>query len=133
MFPVFLLSPLLLALAVSTNTIVVERSTVTLPLSRRLNVTNIHNLVRRDQKRAKALQAKGAAQTSTDLTSRVVINEQVENQAVGYIASVGVGFPPITCEYSFSCVIHLSPDSNLDLEQTPCSLTLEGIFVSVFD
>ncbi|KIM47467.1 hypothetical protein M413DRAFT_439126 [Hebeloma cylindrosporum] len=91
MFPTTLLTTLLLALSVAANPVLVNRSPVTLPISRRLNLTSIHNLVRHDQARAKALRARAAAKT-TGLTfhTDAVINEQVDNQAVTYIASVGV-------------------------------------------
>ncbi|KAF5385370.1 hypothetical protein D9615_001228 [Tricholomella constricta] len=94
MFPVSMLSTLLLALAVSANPIVIRDSPVTLPLARRLNVTSIHNLVRHDVARAKALRARGEVKVSGDFHVDAIINEQVDNQAVTYIASVGVGSPP---------------------------------------
>ncbi|KAF8971720.1 aspartic protease [Flammula alnicola] len=94
MFPATLLTTLLLALSVAANPVLVNRSPVTLPISRRLNLTSVHNLVRHDQARAKALKAKGAARAAGQ--SRAVINEQVDNQAVTYVASVGVGSPPTT-------------------------------------
>ncbi|CAA7264829.1 unnamed protein product [Cyclocybe aegerita] len=92
MSPTTLLTTLLLALSVAANPVLVDRSPVTLPLSRRLNLTSVHNLVRHDQARAKALKAKGTVKHD----SRAVINEQVDNQAVTYIASVGVGSPATT-------------------------------------
>ena len=88
MFPTTLLTTLLLALSVAANPVLVNRSPVTLPLSRRVNLTSAHNLLRHDQARAKALQARGA-----------IINEPVDDQAVCYIASIGVGTPPTTCKY----------------------------------
>ncbi|KAJ3517875.1 hypothetical protein NLJ89_g224 [Agrocybe chaxingu] len=92
MFPTTLLTTLLLVLSVAANPVLVDRSPVTLQLSRRLNLTSVHNLVRHDQARAKALKAKGTVKHD----SRAVINEQVDNQAVTYIASVGVGSPATT-------------------------------------
>ena len=75
---------------------------MTLPLSRRVNLTSIHNLVRHDQARAKALRARATAKaTGLPLHSDAVINEQVENRGVSYIASVGVGSPPTTCKHYF--------------------------------
>ncbi|KIJ98997.1 hypothetical protein K443DRAFT_133220 [Laccaria amethystina LaAM-08-1] len=67
---------------------------VTLSLSRKVNVTSVHNLLRHDQNRAKALMALGGAKEKGIFLEGAVINEQVENQAVSYIASVGVGSPP---------------------------------------
>ncbi|KAF8078962.1 aspartic peptidase A1 [Lyophyllum atratum] len=96
MFFASLLSTVLLALAVSANPIVIRDSPVTLPLARRLNTTSIHNLVRHDVTRAKALRARAEAKASGKFHVDAVINEQVDNQAVTYIASVGVGSPATT-------------------------------------
>jgi cathepsin E len=95
MFPSSLLATLLLALAVSANPVVIRDSLVTLPLTRRLNVTSVHNLLRHDQNRAKALRTRAEAKIS-GLKVDAVVNEQVDNQAVTYIASVGVGSPATT-------------------------------------
>ncbi|KAF8204086.1 aspartic protease [Pholiota molesta] len=95
MFPTTLLTTLLLALSVAANPVLVDRSPVTLPISRRLNLTSVHNLVRHDQARAKALKIKGSARSS-GLDNRAVINEPVDNQAVTYVASIGVGSPATT-------------------------------------
>ncbi|KAF8167357.1 aspartic protease [Crassisporium funariophilum] len=97
MFPTTLLTTLLLALSVAANPVIIQRSPVSLGISRRVNVTSVHNLVRHDQNRAKALKAKGAAKAAgLPIQSDAVINEQVDNQAVTYIASVGVGSPATT-------------------------------------
>ncbi|KAF8893668.1 aspartic peptidase A1 [Gymnopilus junonius] len=94
MFSATLLTILLLALSVAANPVLVNRSPVTLPLSRRLNLTSVHNLVRHDQNRAKALKLKGAAKAArTPLSEAAVVSSQVDNQAVTYVASVGVGSP----------------------------------------
>jgi cathepsin E len=98
MFPTTLLTTLLLALSVAANPVLVDRSPVTLPISRRLNLTSVHNLVRHDQARAKALKIKGSARSS-GLDNRAVINEPVDNQAVTYVASIGVGSPATTCKW----------------------------------
>jgi hypothetical protein len=98
MFPTTLLTTLLLALSVAANPVLVNRSPVTLPLSRRVNLTSVHNLLRHDQARAKALKARAAAK-ATGLHTLAVINEPVDNQAVTYIASVGIGSPPTTCKH----------------------------------
>ncbi|KAJ3567340.1 hypothetical protein NP233_g6431 [Leucocoprinus birnbaumii] len=102
MFPTTLLTTLLLALSVAANPIVqVRNSHVSLPLSRRLNVTSAHNLVQHDLRRAKALKARGKALSGAQLTpeeAAVVSNEPLDNQAVSYIASVGVGSPATTYE-----------------------------------
>jgi cathepsin E len=85
-----LLTTVLLALAasVAANPIIVKKSLVTLPISRRINLNGI-NILEHDQLRAKALKAKGVAGTAR----RAVISSQAENEAVSYIASIGVGSP----------------------------------------
>ncbi|KJA28403.1 hypothetical protein HYPSUDRAFT_33774 [Hypholoma sublateritium FD-334 SS-4] len=93
MFPTTLLTTLLLAFSVAANPVLVDRSTVTLPLSRRLNLTSIHNLVLHDQARAKNLKLGGSGKSAN---RRAVISEPVQNQAVTYVASIGVGSPATT-------------------------------------
>jgi cathepsin E len=91
------LTTLLFTLSVAANPVLVNRSPVTLPLSRRVNLTSVHNLVRHDQARAKALIARATAKAAgRPFHDRAVINEQIENRAINYIASVGVGTPPTT-------------------------------------
>ena len=97
-----LLTTLLLAMAVAANPIIVERSLVTLPLTKHINSTNAHHLLRNDQKRAKALRVKGEAKAAgiplhSDAVARQTSSE-VDNQAVSYIASIGVGSPATTCK-----------------------------------
>ncbi|KAG6875927.1 hypothetical protein C0992_001703 [Termitomyces sp. T32_za158] len=100
MISAFLLSTLFLVLTVSANPIVVRESQVKLPLARRLNVTSVHNLLRHDVDRAKFLRARAEAKLSgaSDFHTQAVINEPVDNQAVTYIASIGVGNPATTYE-----------------------------------
>jgi cathepsin E len=93
MVPATLLTTLLLALAVAANPVIVQRSLITLPFSKQVNLTNIPNLVRRDQARAKALKATGQAKAGIPLKSDAVISSPATNEAVSYIASVGVGSP----------------------------------------
>ncbi|KAG6919008.1 hypothetical protein DXG01_009718 [Tephrocybe rancida] len=104
MFPASsLLTTLVLALAVSANPVVIRDSLVKLPLARRLNTTSIHNLIRHDLARAKYLRTRGEA-VAKGLefdAAAAIVNEPVDNQAVSYIASVGVGSPATTCtEYT---------------------------------
>lgn len=94
MFPTTLLTTLVLALAVAANPILINRSPISLPLSRRLNLTSIVNLLKHDQARAKALKA---ARTGGVFQSAAVVSESIENQAVAYVASVGVGSPATSC------------------------------------
>ncbi|KAG6886398.1 hypothetical protein C0992_004255 [Termitomyces sp. T32_za158] len=93
-----LLSTLFLVLTVSANPIAVRESQAKLPLARRLNVTSVHNLLRHDVARAKFLRASAEAKLSgaSDFHTRQVIDEQVDSQAVSYIAPIGVGSPAAT-------------------------------------
>ncbi|KAG6885308.1 hypothetical protein C0992_005245 [Termitomyces sp. T32_za158] len=97
-----LLAILFLALTVSANPIVIRDSPVKLPLARRLNLTSVHNLVRHDLARAKHLRARAEALSKGVsphvLSSDATIDESADNQAVDYIASVGVGSPATTYE-----------------------------------
>lgn len=74
-----LFTTILLALAAAASPVQLERPLITLPISRRLNLTSVHNLVRHDQARAKALKLRGSNIAGH---RRAVINEQVDNQAV---------------------------------------------------
>ena len=96
-----LLTTLLLALAIAANPIVLKRSLVTLPLSRQLNPAGLQNLVQRDQKRARGLKARSEERVAGphhSLRSRSVINSPLEDHAVSYVASVGIGSPATNCE-----------------------------------
>ncbi|KAI0819363.1 acid protease [Trametes gibbosa] len=77
--------------------VVRDASPITLPIARRLNVTGAANLVKLDQARAKTLKArpKAGAERSPRAT---IFDAPVTNQAVDYVATVGVGSPPT--EYS---------------------------------
>ena len=93
---VTLLTTVLLALAVAAEPIMVKKSLVTLPISRRINANNV-NILEHDQLRAKALKTKGEARAA-GLSDRAVISSQAENQAVSYVASIGVGSPATQCK-----------------------------------
>ena len=93
MFPVSLLSTLLLALAVSANPIIqVARGPVTLPIARRLNLTNAHSLYEHDLARAQNFKTRGS-----DKVKRAVLSSTANNEVVDYIATVGVGSPATNC------------------------------------
>jgi cathepsin E len=98
-----LLTTVLLALAVAADPIPVKRSLVTLPISRRINMMNGVRILEHNQLRAKALVAKGhgeARAADTPLSERV--SSQAENQAVSYVASIGVGSPATQCKHCSS-------------------------------
>lgn len=86
-----LLSTLLFVLTAVAKPIVVD-SFLTLPISKRVNFTGTSTLVERDLARAKHLRSRAEAK----LFGRAVISEPVDNQAVTYVAAIGVGSPPTT-------------------------------------
>ncbi|PPQ71025.1 hypothetical protein CVT26_011490 [Gymnopilus dilepis] len=90
MFPKTLLTTLLLALTVAANPVLVDRAPVSLSFSRRVNATSVQHLLKHDQARARLFKQKGSAKA---LNEDAVISSPVDNQAVSYIASVGVGSP----------------------------------------
>lgn len=100
------LTVLLLVLTVVANPVVLNKPIVTLPISRRVNVTNIQHIIRNDQLRASMFKLRGAAKASGFPFSRLSISNtvasdpcsQIENQAVTYVASVEIGSPPTSYE-----------------------------------
>lgn len=92
-----LLSLLTLALAVSANPIVVRDSLVRVPFGKKVNVTSPEHILQADKARAAALRAHGQARSSGRLTKDAVISIGVQNQAVTYVATVGVGSPATDC------------------------------------
>ncbi|KAI0253242.1 aspartic protease [Lactifluus subvellereus] len=80
---------LLLAVGIAAEPIVIHRAPVSLPLARRLNVTGSHDLVRKDQARAKNLVKVGKArQSGAD------VSVEATNTGTHYEADVGIGSPP---------------------------------------
>jgi len=95
---------------VSGNPLIMDRSPITLPITRRLNLTSPHNLLRHDQARARALRARGTTKSlGMSLENDDVFNQAINNQVTTYLASVGVGDPPTTCMFIiFLTQIYLS-------------------------
>ncbi|KAG0700668.1 aspartic peptidase domain-containing protein [Suillus ampliporus] len=93
MFPAAsLLTTLLLALSIAASPVEVRDSPITLPVARRLNTSGGSiNLVEHDQSRAAALKSIG-----TSSLGRRAASIAVTNEAVSYIAAVGVGSPATT-------------------------------------
>ncbi|KAF9031013.1 acid protease [Hymenopellis radicata] len=91
-----------LLFVVNANPVVVSRSPVTLPVARRFNMgKGTMKMVQRDQARAAALKERAQRLADGGETSkRAVINEDVDNVAVVYTASVGVGSPATNCMYN---------------------------------
>lgn len=103
MFSTSLLTTLVLALTVAANPTLLPRSPVSLPLSRHVNATRMVNLVKHDVARAAALRARGLARASGQFNvDASTVNEPVEDQAVTYVATIGVGNPPTDC-LSLTC------------------------------
>ena len=100
MFPAAsLLTTLVLALTVSSTPVVVRENFVRLPFAKQVNITGAAHVLKVDQARAAALRAHGEARAAGRLAKDAVISVGVQNQAVTYAASVGVGSPATTCEY----------------------------------
>src|SRR5882757_3592424 len=95
MFPfASLLTTLLLAMSIAASPVEVRDSPVTLPMARKLNLQGgTVNLLQHDPARATALKDRATSGVDRRATSIAVINE-----AVSYIAEVGVGSPPTTCK-----------------------------------
>lgn len=98
MFPTAALtSLLLLSLSVEAKPVVIRDSLISLPFAKSVNVTSFPHLLKQDQARAKALRARAEAKLSgVQLSEDAVVSLSVENQAVVYTASVGVGSPATT-------------------------------------
>lgn len=102
------LSLITLALAVSANPIVVRDSLVRVPFGKNVNVTSPEQILAADQARAAALRAHGQARASGKLTKDAVISVGVQNQAVTYVATVGVGSPATDCKSRPLCANNTS-------------------------
>ena len=91
---------LLLVVGVAADSIVVHKSHVKLPITRRLSVTGAHDLVQRDRLRAANLHYIGTRKESGTSSPDTVLDVDVTNLGgVGtYVAQVGVGSPPTNCE-----------------------------------
>jgi len=97
MFPATsLLTTLVLALTVSSTPVVVRENFVRLPFAKQVNVTGAAHVLKVDQARAAALRAHGEAKAAGRLAKDAVVGITVQNQAVTYVASVGVGSPATT-------------------------------------
>ncbi|KAG2144624.1 aspartic peptidase domain-containing protein [Suillus clintonianus] len=93
MFPaVSLLTTLLLTLSIAASLVEIRNSPITLPIARKLNVSNgTINLLERDKARVAAIKDRSFSTLNRRAGSIPLINE-----AVTYIAQVGVGSPATT-------------------------------------
>ena len=102
MVPTTLLTTLLLVFVVAAKPIIRAESLLKLPIHKKLKFSS--DIVRKDQRRAKILKAKGHAIAKGDieaLQSLAVSNSTsspVENEGAFYIARVGVGSPATQCK-----------------------------------
>ena len=102
MVPTTLLTTLLLVFVVAAKPIIRAESLLKLPIHKNLNFSS--DIVRKDQRRAKILKAKGHAIANGDidafqnLAGSNAISSLVENQVVSYIANVSVGSPATQCK-----------------------------------
>lgn len=81
------------------NSVVIKTAPVTLPIARLFNATGGGPaILARDQARAAAF--KSHARLLSGANPRAIVNEPVDNVAVTYIASIGVGTPPTLCEHN---------------------------------
>lgn len=99
MFPkAILISNLVLALSVVATPVTVSDSLVTVSFAKQVNISGPGHIVQQDQARLKHLLSKAGAKHNA--ISRFDQNTStpvpVENQAVSYIASVGVGECPMS-------------------------------------
>ncbi|KAH9170221.1 aspartic peptidase A1 [Lactarius sanguifluus] len=80
---------LLLVVSVAADPIVVRKSPVSLPIARHLNITGAHDLIRKDQARARNMFAASKVKRSGSPAS-----VSITNDGIIYGANVGIGSPP---------------------------------------
>ena len=107
MFPTAsLTASLLLAVSVAANPIVVRKAPVSLPIARRFNITGAHDIIQKDQARAKNHASVGKAKESGTMSADVARSVGITNQGTYYLACIGVGSPATDCELT---LLHLCP------------------------
>ncbi|KAH8984539.1 aspartic peptidase A1 [Lactarius hatsudake] len=80
---------LLVVSVAAADPIVVRNAPVSLPIARHLNITGAHDLIRKDQARARNMFAASKVKRSGS-----TISPSITNLAVAYGANVGIGSPP---------------------------------------
>ncbi|KAH9008779.1 aspartic peptidase A1 [Lactarius hengduanensis] len=80
---------LLLVVSVAADPIVVRKSPVSLPIARHLNITGAHDLIRKDQARARNMFAASKVKRSGS-----PVSVSLTNDGVVYVVNVGIGSPP---------------------------------------
>jgi len=92
-----------LALPAASEPVVVRDASISLSLSRRLNLTSGHALYQRDYLRAQAFRSRALRHSDSE-ARRAVVSTLADNEGVRYVAQVGVGTPPTQCEFSLVCL-----------------------------
>ncbi|KAF8346650.1 aspartic peptidase A1 [Amanita rubescens] len=83
------ISAVLLAIvAVGNSAVVANKPLAKTPLSGHVNITGIHNIVERDQARARMILARASGNRQEKA------NEPLSNELIVYVATIGVGTPP---------------------------------------
>ena len=77
--------------------ITIRESLITLPIAKKFNSTGVRNILKGDQARAKALLEWSKGKPLQGLHERDPGSIQIENVAVSYVATIGVGQPPTNC------------------------------------
>ncbi|SJL06383.1 related to Polyporopepsin [Armillaria ostoyae] len=80
-----------LVVAGLSSPVVIPRSPVSFPIARKFNFNGTSTIVERDRARVAALRSR--ADGARNATRRAVVNQNVDNVAVLYSASIGVGSP----------------------------------------
>jgi len=125
MFFKTLLSTIFLALTVVANPVVLHKSPVSLQLTRKINAAGgTRNIVALDRARAAALKSRVSGQKASGSASVDSVNQPVDNRAGSYFASVDVGNPGTTCEFTRTSLRNYTYLSSF---QTNSSLTQEGM------
>ena len=94
-FLVFLAVALAVSSSAAGSYVQMRRSPITLPIARRLNTTGVRKVLQRDQIRAQNLKMTA---TSSNVASGCV-DMFIDDEAVDYVASIGVGSPPTFCAW----------------------------------
>ncbi|SRR6266404_1092194 len=104
MFPTASLTAFLcLAFSVAATPVVVDKPPVSLSFARHLNVTGAHDLVQKDQARAKKFVSISKAKQSGTLSPGAVVSIPATNIAVVYVVTIAIGNPPTNCKWCSIC------------------------------
>lgn len=88
---------ILIVSSVTANPIVIRKSPVSLSIARHFNITGSHDLVKKDQARAKDILLFGKAKRIATFSDDPGASVGMTNQATYYVSSIGVGNPPTSC------------------------------------